>query len=102
MSPNNKQEPGRRDFARWAVWAAAASAALPLTASAEADDKAPDKPTMAKTIEALVRLRFGQFLTEDQIQRVTARIEAQPNTATALKRVPLKNSDEPAFLFQAE
>jgi uncharacterized coiled-coil protein SlyX len=103
----------RRDFAR-AITALAAGAAL--TSAAVADEPKPGgkapiadepkpaakAPTLAEVNEQMIRLRFGANLTEEQIKRLTQRVQGQRATAEALKKIPLKNGDEPAFVFSVD
>jgi hypothetical protein len=97
--------PDRRGFGRVMI-ALAAGAGLTSTAVAD-EPKKEEKPeakppTLAEINEQLIRQRFGQHLNEDQIKRLSQRVQAQRSTAEALKKIPLKNSDEPAFVFSAE
>ncbi len=91
--------PDRREFA---VGLAALAAGLVAPAALADDPKPAEAPDLAKTIENLVRLRFGPHLTDEQLKKVTQRVNGQSATATALKRVPLTNGDEPAFVFQVD
>lgn len=92
-------EPTRRDFALAAVALAATTLA---PAGAYADEPKPaEKPTLPQVYEQLVRLRFGAYLDEEQIKKLTQRVQGQRTTAEALKKIPLTNSDEPAFVFSA-
>jgi hypothetical protein len=90
----------RRNFAQAALLAAIGAAAA--TTSARADDPKPEeKITVAKAVEAVVRQRFGDHLTEEQIKEVVKR--AQGRLSSRPKQdTPLKNSDEPAFVFHAD
>jgi hypothetical protein len=102
VSPNSnavsRASLNRRDFAQ--VAALAAVAALSPATPAHADDPKPEeKITMAKAVEAIVRQRFGDHLSEDQIKKVIARAQ---NYLSGRKQTLLKNSDEPAFVFQAD
>ncbi|MBW4023119.1 MAG: hypothetical protein HIU92_08230 [Proteobacteria bacterium] len=47
---------------------------------------------------AVAALRHGDRLTPSQRADLTAAIETQTRHAEALHRVPLRNSDEPAFI----
>ncbi|HLW67204.1 MAG TPA: hypothetical protein VKS79_17960 [Gemmataceae bacterium] len=104
MSPNHDSDARpalhRRDFAQAALLAGIAAAAAASRASAD-DPKPEEKITLAKAVEAVVRQRFGEHLTEDQIksvvQRAQGRFSSRPKQETSLK-----NSDEPAFMFQAD
>ena len=95
----------RRGFGKQLV----SAAALPLALSSPsvADDK-PAKPTVdpaTATVDALVeivRARYGKHLTDEQLKVIRQGIGRDQRSAEALKRVPLKNSDEPAFAFRAD
>jgi hypothetical protein len=89
----------RRDFAL-AVGALAAGVALATTVGA--DEPNADAPTLPQTYENLVRLRFGKDLTAEQIKKVAQRVQGQRATSDAMKKIPLKNSDEPAVIFSAD
>ena len=104
MSPNHEEtaRPAlhRRDFAHAALITAIAAAAAAAPAQSQ-EPKTEEKISLAKAIEALVRQRFGEHLTEEQIksvvQRAQGRLSSRPKQGTLLK-----NSDEPAFIFQAD
>jgi len=97
--------PDRRDFGR-AV--AALAAGVALTPAAVADEPKskpkdePKSPTLAELTEQMIRLRFGAHLSEEQIKRLAQRVQSQRAAADALKKIPLKNSDEPAFIFSVD
>lgn len=102
MSPHSTSTPdpvSRREFAHLV---AAAAAAVSLTSGSLADEpKPPDVPTLAKAAEAVVRRRFGKHLTEEQLKRVAQRV-ASALQSSSYRKHPLKNSDEPAFIFSAD
>lgn len=99
MSPNTTPEPvSRREFAQLVAAAAVAVGA----SSAPADEaKRADLPTLTKAAEIVVRRRFGEHLTDEQVQRVAQRVAASLQSS-AYRKYPLKNSDEPAFTFFAD
>ncbi|HEV3146647.1 MAG TPA: hypothetical protein VGZ47_22355 [Gemmataceae bacterium] len=104
MAPNSdgltSSALNRRGFAQAAVFSALAAAATATAAPAQ-EPKAEEKITMAKAVEAIVRQRFGEHLTEEQIKKVVLRV--QNYLAAKNQRQPaLKNSDEPAFVFQPD
>jgi hypothetical protein len=90
----------RRDFTQAALLAAIAAATAAGPASAD-DPKPEEKISLAKAIEAVVRQRFGEHLTEDQIKKVVQRAQGRLSSRPK-QETPLKNSDEPAFVFQSD
>lgn len=100
MSPNSGlPEPvSRRQFAHLV----AAVAAAVTTSSVCADEPKPAEAlTIDKAAEAVVRQRFGEHLTDAQVQRVAQRV-ASALQSSSYRKWPLKNSDEPAFTFFAD
>jgi propanediol dehydratase small subunit len=100
----------RRDFARLA----AAAAAVPLVAaSAEvvalaADDQKPEaaKPPHERPLHELyldvLRNRFPhEKLTPENLELLRADIAGDLGRSRPLDKFPLKNSDEPGFVFAA-
>jgi hypothetical protein len=49
----------------------------------------------------LVRVRYGQFLTAEQLAEVTRQIERSLRSAERLRQVALTNADEPDVIFRA-
>jgi hypothetical protein len=92
----------RREFARDAMLAAATPLGL-ATATAQAQPKGP-RPLMdvAEAQLRMVQARFGKFLTPEQLKEVATEVLRGQYSADALKKVKLKNSDEPAFAFRAD
>jgi hypothetical protein len=93
----------RRDFGK----KLAALAAAPLAGSAAYAADEPPKPPDARaaTVQALmeiVKVRYGAHLTEEQMKSVQRSLQRGLLTADRLKQFPLKNSDEPDFVFRAE
>jgi hypothetical protein len=96
----------RREFAK----ALALAAAAPLVASpntARADDPTPPaKPpgplAAAEALTELARLQHGKHLTDEQLKAVQRSILGGVFAAERMNKVPLKNSDEPAFVFSAD
>jgi hypothetical protein len=94
----------RREFAR----ALALAAAAPLvTGAAPGDEPAqPAKPTgplaAAAALTELARLQHGKHLTEEELKVVQRSILGGVFAAERMNKVPLRNSDEPAFVFSAD
>ncbi|HEV2765484.1 MAG TPA: hypothetical protein VGV38_21050, partial [Pyrinomonadaceae bacterium] len=61
----------------------------------------PAPSPAAKAYAEVARLRFGEHLTPEEMQRVTRDLEGNVRTAERLRAAKLKNSDEPDFVFQA-
>lgn len=92
----------RRQFHK-TVAALATGSATAATALAQPNEQ-PKDPAAA-TAEALftvIRARYGQFLTAEQLDLVQRSVRNRVATAETLRRVQLKNSDEPAFAFSAD
>jgi hypothetical protein len=96
----------RREFNK--SLALAAAAPLAVCAAAAADQPAGQPPpaeALAGTAQALtevVRLRYGKHVTDVQLKRVRQQIERGLRGRNALRRPPLRNADEPDFVFFAE
>jgi hypothetical protein len=102
MTRPKQPHPTRRQFARAAALAAAAP--LGLADAAQAEQAKPPKPIL-ETAEAqfqIIQARYGKFLTADQLKEVAQEVVHNQYSAEALKRVKLRNSDEPAFAFRAD
>jgi hypothetical protein len=92
-------QPTRRDFTRCLALLAAAPLAVP-TAPAQA---APE--TLADAAAALLevaRARYGKHLSEEQLQALASSVARGVASAERMKRIPLRNGDEPAIIFQAD
>lgn len=88
----------RRTFLR----ALAAAPAIPAAAAA-AQEAAPAPQSAEVDARAeLVRLRFGKYLTDDDMPEIKRGIERMLRNAEALSRIKLTNGDEPDFLFHPE
>jgi hypothetical protein len=101
--PPLKKSVSRRQFARAAVAAAAAPLALTAAADGEQGAKVP-KPILdvAEAQFQIIQGRFGKFLTQEQLKEVAQEVIQNQYSAEALKRVKLRNSDEPTFAFRAD
>jgi hypothetical protein len=88
----------RRNFHK----ATAALAAGALFGTATESHAQQPAATVADALLEIVRTRYGQFLDEDQLRSVRRSIASRLASAEQLRRVPLKNSDEPAFAFSAD
>ena len=94
-----KQLGGRRAFlgnltALGTLGAGAAVAQSPAPAvapSAEAD-----------ALAAVVKARFGQYLTPPEMEEVKRGIERNLRNAEAISKIKIGNSDEPDFMFHPQ
>jgi hypothetical protein len=82
----------------------AASQAPPASAAQQPDPPRPEEviPASARALTEIVRLRHGKHLTEEQLQRIRQRIQGNLFAGTVLRRFPLRNADEPDFVFSAD
>jgi hypothetical protein len=63
----------------------------------------PDPNTeIAQALTAIARARYGKHLTDEGQKVVRRRIGSELRSAAQLKRIKLKNGDEPAFIFRAD
>ena len=94
----------RREFHKTIGLLAAGSlglASLEAGAAQPAGDGNP-RTVAAAALMDIIRARYGKFLGEDQLKRVRQKVLGNVSTAESLRRVPLHNSDEPAFIFRAD
>lgn len=62
----------------------------------------PQQPSpLALAYAEVARLRFGDKLNDEELVRVRRGIGNKLRSADALRKVELKNSDEPDFVFSA-
>jgi len=95
----------RREFNK----ALAALTAAPLSRNAteakaqeQRGAKANPAASAAEALTEIVRLRYGKYLSEEQLKEIRRSLERSLGSADRLKQFKLKNSDEPAFVFSAE
>ena len=62
----------------------------------------PTTQTRAQLLAALVQERYGKYLSEEQMNSVRQRLQAQIATGRALANTPFENGDEPDFVFTAD
>jgi hypothetical protein len=96
-------EPSRRDFGKslTALAALPLSGAEPLPPAAELVDRT-GRRTQAQALMQIVRLRYGKFLTDDQLKQLERRLGNAVRGSEALKRFKLQNGDEPGTVFRAD
>ena len=95
----------RRQFAK----AVAIGAVAPLVSgeAAESQEARPDQPAepnaaTAAALTEIVRVRFRQHLSDEQVNHIKREILSRLRSAERLRRVKLQNSDEPDFIFGPE
>jgi len=105
----------RRDFGRVAATAAGLSLVPSLILVAAADQKsggaeqetkpasqAPPAPSPeAQALAEIVKLRYGPRLDDAAMKEITRSLDGGLKSAAALRKVPLDNTEEPAFIFRA-
>jgi Protein of unknown function (DUF4089) len=107
MSQRNEigQASSRREFNQTLAALAAASLS-PVMAKTEAQEPSRARPDpRAGTAEALtqiVRSRYGEYLSDEQMKEVRRSLERSQAGAARLKQFKLQNGDEPAFIFSAD
>src|SRR5918911_1762728 len=64
---------------------------------------APQKPSpLAEAYMEVARVRFGEKLTPEQMEKVKKDLDGNVRTADRLRAVKLKNGDEPDFTFSVD
>jgi hypothetical protein len=104
----NRKKKSRRTFLKNIAGVSAAALTGPLAiATAQpspqqptAPQAAPTTPTQAQLLGEIVRQRYGQYLTPDQLSSVFASLEGSLQRARRLREFTLKNSDEPDMIFR--
>ena len=66
-----------------------------------AGEKPPEISADAKTLAEIVKRRYGQHLTPEQLEAVTKELDSRIQGGTALRKAKLANGDEPDFTFHA-
>ena len=103
----------RREFGMTAVTAAGLALApgwlgaatpqeKPATGNAETAAPPAEAPSAeAVALAGIVKLRYGDRLDGAALKEITRGLDGGLKGAAALRKVPLENSDEPAFIFRA-
>jgi hypothetical protein len=93
----------RRQFTR-RLGLAAASLVVPIDSPAEEPEKKPADPTSVATdaLAEIAKARYGKHLTDEQLKQVKQSIGRSLASGERMRRVQLKNSDEPDFRFGAD
>jgi hypothetical protein len=99
----SKPKSTRREFTKEVALLAVASTSACAAASAGNPPRPAETPaSVGQALAAVVRLRYGRHLTEEQFKRVQQGIERNLRSGNALRQPPLHNGDEPDFLYLAE
>lgn len=114
MSRPEKRRLSRREFHRAAATAATLSvvagwipaaqeqpggAESPATRPASGALEAPSREAVA--LAEIVRARYGSRLDAQALHEITRSIDGGLKGAATLRKVPLANGEEPAFVFRA-
>jgi len=74
----------------------------PATGSADKPAPAAEAPSAeAEALAGIVKMRYGTRLDDAAMKEITRGLDGGLKGAAALRKVPLENSDEPAFVFRA-
>jgi hypothetical protein len=95
----NVSMPTRRAFHRALLTLAPLAAAGPALAQ---EPKANSKNGVADILLALARAKYGQHLTAEQLEQVKQSLQRDLLGIELLRQVPLRNGDEPSFVFRAD
>jgi hypothetical protein len=114
------RRPSRRGFTKTLAAAVLAAPVIAASVSAQtppakSEPKAPPNPQptptpaqqpptpspLAVAYTEIARLRFGEHLSDEQLESVKRDLEGNVRTAERLRAFKLKNSDEPDFVFGA-
>ncbi|MCS6817104.1 MAG: twin-arginine translocation signal domain-containing protein [Blastocatellia bacterium] len=109
---NKKRGATRRQFLKTVAATAVLPSTFPLLEEAEKREDAVSVTTQAtqqpltpsaaaEALGELVRVRYGRFLTEEQLAEVKRQIERGLRSAERLRNFPLTNADEPDLIFRA-
>lgn len=80
----------------------AAPGARPDSSAAPAGESAaPEISEDARALAEVVRRRYGQHLTPEQLEAVARELNGRLAGGRRLREMPLANSDEPDFTFHA-
>jgi hypothetical protein len=103
---SNNSSPTRRDFVHsitlLATGGIATTAYTQEEKKKEEESKVPDLKAYSEAMETIVRFRLGKILQEPQLKRVIGSVAGRRNSADALKKYPVLNSDDPAEAFRAD
>ena len=79
------------------------SCATPLAGPALAQEpKANARGAVVDGLMALAKAKYGQHLSAEQLEQVKQSLQRDLYGIELLHQVPLKNGDEPSFVFRAD
>jgi hypothetical protein len=98
----------RRKFLKNVAGVSAVALTNPLAMAAAQSPQQPTAPpqtpqttpTQAQLLGEIVRQRYGQYLTPDQLSSVLTSLDGALQRARRLREFKLKNSDEPDSTFR--
>ncbi len=74
----------------------------PTPTSSPSPSPTPRPPSpVAEAYFEVAKKRFGEFVTDEQLEQIKRDMEGNVRSAQALRNVKLQNSDEPDFVFSA-
>ncbi|HEY2955281.1 MAG TPA: hypothetical protein VGK89_08540 [Candidatus Eisenbacteria bacterium] len=73
----------------------------PMPAAPPAAEKPPEISEDARALAAILKRRYGQHLTGEQLEAVTKEIQGRLDGGKALRAARLANGDEPDATFRA-
>jgi len=82
--------------------ASPAAPAAPAPAAPPAAEGPPAISEDARSLAEIVKRRYGQHLTPDQLEAVTRQLDQGVQGGRRLRDVKLANGDEPDFTFRVE
>jgi hypothetical protein len=74
---------------------------LPPQSAVQTPQNTATTPTQAQYLGEIVRQRYGQYLTPDQLADVLRGLDGAMQRSKRLREFKLKNSDEPDSTFHA-
>lgn len=98
MDANQPAPSSRREFGKACVLLAA----TPLVGTAAAQAQADPNAATTEALFAIVRQRYGKFMTPAQLDLVKRQVARNQFLAQTIKEIKLGNGDEPAFAARAD
>ncbi|HXG39021.1 MAG TPA: hypothetical protein VNL36_09665 [Bacteroidota bacterium] len=104
----NRTKESRRRFLKNVAGVSAVAIANPMAIAtaqspqqpAQQQQPSPTMPTQAQLLGEIVRQRYGQYLTPDQLSDVLRNLDGALQRARRLREFKLKNGDEPDSTFR--
>lgn len=85
----------------WAQGPAPTPGATPAPAAPPAEEKPPEISEDARSLADILRRRYGQHLSPDQLEALAQDLDDDVKQGRRLRAVKLANGDEPDFTFHA-